>query len=85
MMNWATYEVTMVRSNDWEGLYIDNKLAMQGHGLDVSSCLKLLSERIVVEATIDFEERWIKEEVVEELGDLPVDFELIKEFLNGED
>lgn len=82
-MSRVIYDVTMVRSDDWEGMYIYDELVMQGHRLDASSCLKLLSEKIVIEAKIDFREHWIEEEVMENLGDLPVDFELVKEFLNG--
>ncbi len=60
-------EVRICRVNDWEGLYIDNEIAIQGHHLDVGDVLHCLENA----GNINFISEWCNEKQIEELGGFP--------------
>lgn len=60
-------EVKICRVNDWEGLYIDNEIAIQGHRLDVGEVLNCLKDV----GNINFSVEWCNEHQIEELGGFP--------------
>lgn len=64
-------KVDFIRSDDWEGLYIDGKCVAQGHLLDVEEVLSFLN----VECTF----RWLDSGYMMSLGWLPTDLKDIAE------
>lgn len=62
-----TCEVRICRVNDWEGLYINNEIAIQDHHLDVGDVLHCLENS----GNIIFATEWCNEQQIEKLGGFP--------------
>ena len=63
-------EVTLVRSDDWEGLYIDGKLAVEASSIQY--------HEFAAKAGVDLKEVWANEDWLIELGNFPSDFKDVK-------
>jgi hypothetical protein len=61
-------KVDLVSGDDWSGLYIENKLMMENHSLNVSRVLQLLSDHGIIAG---FKEITADEDWLEERGRLP--------------
>lgn len=59
-----------VVAEDWEGIYIDDKLQLEGHSIQTPDAMKLTIENEVTELTV----YKIDQEYMEELGSLPESF-----------
>ena len=59
-----------VVAEDWEGIYIDDKLQLEGHSIQTPDAMKLTIENEVTELSV-YE---IDQEYMEELGSLPESF-----------
>lgn len=59
-----------VVAGDWEGIYIDDKLQLEGHSIQTAEAMKLTIENEVTDLTV-YE---IDQEYMEELGSLPKSF-----------
>src|SRR5271157_2037686 len=57
--------ITIVRADDWKGLYLDGKLVDEGHRVDTIDVLKHLG--------IEAEQFWANDEWLGDRGNLPVD------------
>lgn len=58
-----TPSITFVEYDDWEGLYLDGKLVLEGHSLDTSHVLDALG--------IQHSSVWVSDAQIEESGCLP--------------
>jgi hypothetical protein len=63
-------KVTFVDGDDWEGLYIDDKLVIEGHVVRIDDMLRLLG--------IDGEKIYADDEWLQEQGTLPVNLSEVK-------
>jgi hypothetical protein len=61
----TTKKITLVRADDWRGLYIDGKLVEEGHRVDTIDVLTRLG--------IDAEQFWANDEWLCDRGRLPED------------
>lgn len=52
--------VQILQGHDWEGLYIDGVLKLEGHSLDIQEVLRLVTGERVDETWVDDEEDWDK-------------------------
>lgn len=59
------HQIVFVRANDWEGIYVFNRLKDEGHRLDSTHVLNALSIAYTVEYA---DEKWLGNE-----GRLPLD------------
>lgn len=59
-----------VVAEDWEGIYLDDKLQVEGHSIQTAEAMKLTIENEVTELSV-YE---IDQEYMEELGSLPESF-----------
>lgn len=55
--------ITFVEYDDWEGLYLDGKLVLEGHSLDTSHVLDALG--------ISHSSVWVSDAQIEKAGCLP--------------
>lgn len=60
-------KLTLVRGDDWEGIYIDGKLVTEGHSHDTMEAIKLAIARGVTEA----ETMWANDAWLQDEGSLP--------------
>ena len=68
----TTKKITLVRADDWRGLYIDGKLVEEGHRVDTIDVLTRLG--------IDAEQFWANDEWLCDRGRLPEDLkDVVKE------
>jgi len=63
-------KITLVRADDWKGLYLDGKLVDEGHRVDTIDVLHALG----IEAT----QFWANDEWLSNLGSLPLDLKDVK-------
>lgn len=71
-------KLTRVVSDDWEGVYLDDRLLNQGHSVDVFYALYLAIKangalNIHLVSTIRVDEDWLRE-----VGNLPVHLSEVK-------
>lgn len=55
--------ITLVAADDWQGLYIDGELGIEGHQLTAAEVLAALGIELLV--------KWVDEEWLERRGELP--------------
>lgn len=70
----TTTTMTIIRGNDWEGIYIDGKLTTEGHSHEVVEAIRLAIRRKVSEVVVkecDFD--WLLDQ-----GNLPTDLADVK-------
>lgn len=76
-------DIKLVTSDDWQGLYINDELDLENHLLSVEDVLKELYNCLEDFCTLSF--YGIDQDYMEEIGDLPSDFNDINmEYLKEE-
>ena len=73
--------VILVRSDDWEALYIDDKLVCEGHRIprmDLISYIKVKLTGDTLLSDILYDEWWADQEWLDNLGHYPRYFEEVK-------
>ena len=63
-------EVTLVRSDDWEGLYIDGKLAVEASSIQY--------REFAAKADVNLKEVWANEDWLIDLGNFPENIKDVK-------
>ncbi len=63
-------EITYVQGDDWEGVYVDGKLELEGHSLDFRDVLDILGCKV---STIPADCNWLHK-----VGRLPSDLKEVK-------
>ena len=63
-------KVNYIASDDWKGLYINGKLAIEGHSIHVFDLLKTLEKRELLK----FTHNEINENYLENIGAFPENF-----------
>ena len=63
--------VTLVKADDWAGLYLDGKLIEQGHDIRIDDLLRHLG--------IKAEILWANDEWLNKLGGLPTNLEEVQQ------
>lgn len=66
--------LTMVRGDDWEGIYIDGKLVSEGHSHDTVEAIKLALKHTITSVETKYaDSKWLDDE-----GNLPTDLRDVK-------
>lgn len=60
-------KLTLVRGDDWEGFYLDGKLASEGHSHETMETIQFVIKRGVTEA----ETKWADNSWLHDQGSLP--------------
>lgn len=64
-------QVTLVRVDDWEALYVDGEVQLQNHSIDANQVLDILAEHML----INHESFWVDGDWVESQGWMPENLE----------
>jgi hypothetical protein len=73
-------KIDLVYADDWVGLYIDNKLEMEGHSLRLGSVIELIKDKMQhrLDKIEAFSEVSADDDWIEERGNFPETFEEVK-------
>lgn len=67
-------KLTIVRGDDWEGIYVDGTLAMEGHSIDTPEAIELAIERKATSSEVKWcDMKWLNDE-----GNLPLSLSAVK-------
>lgn len=82
-------KVTIVKCNDWQGVYVEGEKYEEDHNIHTYNLIDIINHFLLDKNTvtqIDYEELWVTDDYVEELG-LPNKFDEIPEnvFIQGDD
>jgi hypothetical protein len=64
----------IARGEDWEGIYIDGQLIIEGHTIELEKALKLAIEKPPTEITT----KWVDLDWIYDHGYLPTDMYFVK-------
>lgn len=73
-------KISIVIADDWEGLYLNNRLIEEGHKIKRLELVSVMKEF----NTFDVEEQWLSNEgieAVEHIGNLPNKYEDIARYI----
>ena len=67
--------VDLVRTDDWEAIYVDYRLKAEGHHLELGDILSYLNESLQKQSStsIEYNETWVDSEVAESLPEYLLD------------
>lgn len=67
--------VDLVRTDDWEALYVNYRLKEEGHHLELGDVLSYLNESLQKQSStsIEYNETWVDSEVAESLPEYLLD------------
>lgn len=71
-------KVDLVRTDDWEALYVDYRLKAEGHHLELGDVLSYLNKSLQKQSSmsIEYNETWVESEIAESLPEYFLDLEV---------